>query len=196
MRYRAHRPDENSCLMLRSPYRSARAVGILAKGVAGAGTAYPLKEIEHLARRIPQKSAGTGVTSAVLNIVSTRAPIALVCTRASPAVPTARCIAVPELLERIRSHTGLTLEEIAHLMRASRGTVHNWKANEPISSGNGSRLRDLDHAVRRISGSDSDAKAVRAQLKSRVDGGLLLTRLSVCSLPPRAYMFEQARHRQ
>jgi DNA-binding transcriptional regulator YiaG len=83
---------------------------------------------------------------------------------AVPATPAMR------LLERIRSASGLTFENIAPLAGVSRRSVQSWRAGEQISQRNEERLRALAAAIETIAG--ADPLNVRERLLERVPGSI------------------------
>ncbi|PSJ36284.1 hypothetical protein C7I55_26685 [Sphingomonas deserti] len=76
--------------------------------------------------------------------------------------------AAQDLVDRIRSRSGLTFEEIAPLLQISRRALHKWRAGDAISSGNERRLRSLADVVDRIA--TGDEQTTRRRLLDRQTG--------------------------
>jgi transcriptional regulator with XRE-family HTH domain len=69
-------------------------------------------------------------------------------------------------LSEVRTHSGLTYEEIAPLLGVSRRTLHSWNNGSPISARRERKLRGLAEAVKAIA--------------------------SVCALPMRRFLFDRS----
>jgi Homeodomain-like domain len=74
------------------------------------------------------------------------------------------------LLERVKSLSGLTLEEIAPLLGVSRRTLQNWRAQHQISARKEQRLRDLADLLDSISLGSADER--RRKLLDRLPGNV------------------------
>jgi hypothetical protein len=69
----------------------------------------------------------------------------------------------------LRRLTGLTWEDLAHLMSVTRRTLHLWSNGQPINTPNEKRLRDLLSALRTLD--QGTARENRALLMSPLPGG-------------------------
>lgn len=147
--------------------------GVLVQGGQTSTTMSPLITITALrshaivARTAPMKdSAFVGLTViapqlsiAALDPVTPRPVL--------PGTTSGRTIA-QDLVDQVRTRSGLVLEEIASLLRTSRRTLQNWKAGEAISTVNERRLRDLAAVIDQIAADDD--QVTRRRLLDRCEG--------------------------
>lgn len=112
------------------------------------------------------------VTAVSYGLGQGRAAVSLLPATTDLVVPMRVRTAAEEMLDTIKSRSGLILEEIATLMGTTRRTLQNWRTGAPINTVNEHRLRDLDATIAALHA--GDAATTRKRLFESRDGAVRL----------------------